>query len=583
MQRLTRLVSASLIAGAVALAAAAHAQNVVSGGGVVAQWIQLGPGSSAGALTGGSYGDQPLSTTPTILARAIITGGACPSLTVDGTLVIVMNQRFVTSQLTSTPGTATFTNDPANVGGTYPQYFVNSSVTAPATLGDGTAQATTSWAECEAVVPAGHTTATIGSVNLKLPIANPQRILVIGDTGCRMSTTAQQNCHDPAGFPFAALAAYEALFQPDLIIQVGDYFYRDTNCVPTKNEAATNGSPQLTANTPYVPGCNVVGNASYEPWGDTFDSWNADFIYPGNTLLATAPWVMARGNHESCGRGARGWFALLDPHPFNVAQVTCAGGSGATVVSGGPVYTGDFTPTYIVPMGNVNLLVHDSSYALDGCVDTNMAKNYDYDMTGVLNTLPTSSNNIYITHKPTFGLVAASAATAPCTVAGGPTNGGDFTEQYAYLGAPTGAGSAFSGGVPAKIGMFLSGHIHQFEYVNFNDYVHFAPQLIVGTGGDNIDPTANPAGDTTYNQPSPNLIYHFTSTPFDVHNTASASFAPSTTTVHAAYSQAEFGFALLQTTSTGYIANVYNIYAAKAGRCTITMGNPGPRNIACWD
>ena len=58
---------------------------------------------------------------------------------------------------------------------------------------------------------------------------------------------------------------------------------------------------------------------------------------------------------------------------------------------------------------------------------------------------------------------------------------------------------------------------------------------------------------------------------------------PSTTTsttVHAAYSQAEFGFAVLDATPTGYIANVYNINSTKAGRCTITLN---PRNIACWD
>jgi hypothetical protein len=491
MHALNRLVSATLAAfGVVTLAGAAQAQNVV------AQWIQLGPGSSPAALANGSYGDLPLSTTPTILARAIISDGSCPSLTVDGTLSITMTTRVVGSQLTNAPGTATFTNDPAKVGGTYPQYFVSASATTPGNFPDGTAKVTTSWAECEAVVPAGHTTATIGAVNLKLPVANPQRILVIGDTGCRMSTSAQQNCHDPAAFPFAALANYEALFQPDLIIQVGDYFYRDTNCVPTSTAAATNGSPAITKNVEPVPGCSNPTNAAYETWGDTFDSWNGDFFYPGNTLLASAPWAMARGNHESCGRGARGWFALLDPHPFNINQVKCAGGVGATAVTTSPVYTGDFTPTYIVPAGNVNLLMHDSSFANDAAVDANMAKNYDYDLTAVLNAVPSGSNNIYVTHKPTFGLVA-----------GAPTNGGDFTEQYAYLGAPTGVSSAFTGGVPASISMFLSGHIHQFEYVNFNDYFHYAPQLIVGTGGDNIDPTANPNGDSVYLTKTPNQIY----------------------------------------------------------------------------
>jgi hypothetical protein len=558
-----RLASAAMLAGGLAtLPFAARADNVV------ARWIQLGPGSSATALANGQYGDQPLSHTPTILARAIISGDACPALTVDGSLSITMTTRVVGTQLTSTPGTTSpsgATNNPANVGGTYPQYFVNPAAVSPANFPDGTAMTTTSWGECEAVVPAGHSTATIGSVSLKLPVANPQRILVIGDTGCRMATTAQQNCHSPSGFPFAALASYEALFNPDLIIHVGDYFYRDTNCVPTTTAAATNGGGAITAGVPFVPGCNVPTNAAYEPWGDTFDSWNADLFYPAQTLLAAAPWVMTRGNHESCGRGARGWFALVDPRPFNMAQVRCAFDAGLTAVTTGAVYTGDFTPGYVVPAGLVNLVVHDSSFANDSAVDANMAKNYDYDVTGVLNTLPTNSLNFFVTHKPVFGLAS-----------GAPTNSGDFTEQYAYTGAPSGVSSAFTGGIPAKVAMLLSGHIHQFEYVNFNDYTHYAPQLIVGVGGSNIDPTTNPNG---FTPPSGGLTYAYQSQAFTVHDTATTGTTTSTV-VHAAYSQAEFGFAVLDATSTGYIANVYNINSTKAGRCTITLS---PRNIACWD
>jgi hypothetical protein len=300
--------AAAIVFGLAVHAGAAHADNVVT------RWIQLGPGSSSSALANGQYGDQPTSTTPTILARAVISGGACPALTVDGSLSITMRQRFNGSQVTNTPGTATYTNGKAG----YPGYFVSSNATTPANFPDGTPEATTSWGECEAVIPAGHTTANIGGTTLKLPIAKPQRILVIADTGCRMSSASQQNCHDPAGFPFAALAAYEAQFQPDLILHVGDWFYRDTNCV-----VPASGS---VAAYEYVTGCSNPTSAAYEPWGDTFDSWNHDVFFPGNSLLVAAPWVMARGNHESCGRGARGWFALLDPRPFNLAQVTCAGG-----------------------------------------------------------------------------------------------------------------------------------------------------------------------------------------------------------------------------------------------------------------
>ncbi len=538
---------AALIGIMAASMGAARADNVV------ASWIQLGPGSSGA----GTYGDQPSSTTPTILARAVISGGACPTLLVDGAAGPAMNARFDASTLGSlTPspatshapfGTVTYSNGAAG----YPTSFVSNTVAA--NFPDGTAMASTAWTECEAVIPAGHTTATIGSQTLKLPVANPQRILVLADTGCRMAGGAQQNCHSASGFPFAALAAYEAQFKPDLIVHVGDYFYRDTNCiVPASGNVAAHE---------YVTGCSDPTNAAYETWGDTFDSWNADVFYPGKPLLAAAPWVMTRGNHESCGRGARGWFAFLDPHPYSYAQVNCLGGAGYQTAAPGGAYSADFTPTYAVPAGQVTLLVHDSSFANDGKIDTNMAKNFDYELTSLLTALGSSGPSMFfVTHKPTFGLVS-----------GATTNAGDFTEQYTFTGAPTGVGSAFTGGVPTSIAMFLSGHIHQFQYVNFNDYTHYAPQLIVGVGGDNLDPTANPNG------VSP--IYAYQSQNFTVHDTSSVG-TTTTAAVGHAYSQAEFGFAVLQATPTGYIANVYNIGASRAGRCTITLNK---RNIACWN
>jgi hypothetical protein len=81
------------------------------------------------------------------------------------------------------------------------------------------------------VVPAGHTAATIDGVQLKLPVANPKRILVIADTGCHINGPAsQQDCHNPAAFPLQYLANLEAQFTPDLIVHVGDYFIIATPC-----------------------------------------------------------------------------------------------------------------------------------------------------------------------------------------------------------------------------------------------------------------------------------------------------------------------------------------------------------------
>ena len=522
--------------------------NLVGADTVVQSWIQLGPGSSPESPARGVYGDQPASMTPTILARAIVTDhtAGCPGLVVDGRLAMKMTMRFNGGQLTHTPGSPGFSN--AERGG-YPTFFVSAEATAPAVFPDGTAKATIAWGLCEAVVPSGHRTARIGDAVLKLPVAAPKRIVLIGDTGCRMARAAQQKCHDPADFPFAAVAAQAAKTKPDLIVHAGDYFYRDSDCeVPASGQSAAH---------PYAEGCDNPASSAYETWGDTFDSWNADLFYPGRKLLDAAPWVMIRGNHESCGRGARGWFALLDPRPFDMANVTCAGGSVAGAVAGDkPVYSADFSPGYLVPAGKVNFLVHDTSYANDIAVDATMARNYDLDLTALLTAMPTNAVTILVTHKPAYGMIGGSTASS-----------GNQTEQFTFSGNAS-SHSVFAGGMPASVAFLLAGHIHQFEYVSFADRVHYAPQLVTGMGGDKLDRTVNPDGHSTE--------YAYRSKPFTVHNAVKST---TETMVTHAFSRAEFGFAVLDRRRNGYAVSVRRVDGTKAGKCTITFR---PRDIVCW-
>ena len=248
------------------------AQGETGGTGqTVARWIQMAPGSSTNALVSGNYGDQPTSVFPTILARAIVSGGACPVVHLDGGLTWPLRVRFTGSSLTNVPGTAGATNAKAG----YPQYFVQN--TAPQNFPNGTPMATTSWTECESALPFGYHTATIDGVDLALPKAKPTRFLVLADTGCRMAGALaanganQQNCSDPTTFPLAYLANLEATFKPDLVVHVGDYFYRDTNCNNT------------------FPGCADPTSANYEMYGDTFDSWNADLLFPGQVAARRRP------------------------------------------------------------------------------------------------------------------------------------------------------------------------------------------------------------------------------------------------------------------------------------------------------
>src|ERR1700741_4107213 len=62
------------------------------------------------------------------------------------------------------------------------------------------------------------------------PKPAPERILVLGDTGCRIKGSLVQPCNEPTQWPFAALAQAAAKCKPDLVIHVGDYLYRETPC-----------------------------------------------------------------------------------------------------------------------------------------------------------------------------------------------------------------------------------------------------------------------------------------------------------------------------------------------------------------
>jgi hypothetical protein len=112
---------------------------------------------------------------------------------------------------------------------------------------------------CGAVVPRGVTGISIpvaamgepmGLImkRLPVPVADPQRILVLGDTGCRIKGPALQACNDPKAWPFPGLAKAAAAQNPDLVIHLGDYLYRESACPAT------------------FPGC------AGSPWGDNWAS-----------------------------------------------------------------------------------------------------------------------------------------------------------------------------------------------------------------------------------------------------------------------------------------------------------------------
>jgi hypothetical protein len=171
---------------------------------------------------------------------------------------------------------------------------------------------------CALHLPAGAAQAMVGARAFPLPTHPARRILIFGDTGCRLKGKEVQACNDPRQWPFAEIAKRAAAMKPDVVIHVGDYYYRETACPETMTGCA--GSPH----------------------GDNWTSWDADFFAPAQPLFDAAPWVMARGNHEDCKRGGQGWFRFLD--------------AGAP-----PAECRTVTDAYTVDLGGLDLYVLDSA------------------------------------------------------------------------------------------------------------------------------------------------------------------------------------------------------------------------------
>ncbi len=271
---------------------------------------------------------------------------------------------------------------------------------------------------CEALLPIDATQIAVTGRPLPSPPAAARRIAVIGDTGCRIEGRAVQNCLHPKAWPFATIAAAAAAKKPELIIHVGDYYYRENACPQERTACA--GSP----------------------FGDRWPTWQAEFFGPAAPLFGAAPWLMIRGNHESCKRGGRGWFRLLDPSPMRRDCV-------------------DSTPGYRVSVSGLELLPFDNADADDFLAPPDKVIAYAAQLTPLLATAAPGS--WLITHRPVW-------ATGQ--------------DKLAALRINQTMQQAIRDRVPANLDMVLSGHIHDFISYAFGP--ERPAQLIVGTGGDTL-------------------------------------------------------------------------------------------------
>ncbi len=271
---------------------------------------------------------------------------------------------------------------------------------------------------CEASLPPGASGVSIERYALPAPPRTVNTVVVFGDTGCRMKGGEQQNCGDLAAWPFAKIAQSIAAVHADLAIHVGDFYYRENNCVP-----------------------GVAGCVNY--WGDTSQSWNADWFVPAKPIFASVPLVLTRGNHEDCRRGGPAWFRYLEPSE----NTACPNGPAAA----------DGTPPYALSVGGLRIVELDSSADTSDVPPTDPARvsyyTRSFEAARALAAGP-GERAWLVTHRPPY---ASANMTAVLST------------------------------TPADLGPFdvvLVGHVHDFVAI---DLAAYPPLVVNGESGDDLD------------------------------------------------------------------------------------------------
>jgi hypothetical protein len=371
------------------------------------------------------------------IARLITPYLACPSITVDGVPSAMTVRALPATLPIRTTSTDTTLAAAMTSGNSKPSVFTSTT--------------------CEFLLPAGATTATVAGIKLPLPKSVVNRVVIVGDTGCRISIgNVYQACGDTAQWPFSVISTVAAAMQPDLVLHVGDYQYRDNPC-PPGNTACTG-----------------------TPWGYGSDSWAADLFTPAAPLLAAAPWVMVRGNHETCNRAGQGWYRYLDPNPYDSSGLkTCNDPANDN--------TGNFNDPWAVSFGDTQFVVFDSANASKTAYSPAAFQPYTTELTEASVLATPSLLNIWAVHHPVLGYSAANP----------PTLGSPGLQSVMNAAYP---GNYY----PPNIGIAVHGHVHDFQAFNFSS--NHPATFVAGNGGDNLDSalpaTFNPNGDL----PAPNTV-----------------------------------------------------------------------------
>ena len=410
-----------------------------------------------------SSGGTPLSA-GALYARAITQGTSCPQITIDGK-----------SQAMSVRAPAVTQVD------TSPKYSTGSK--------------TTPWKSdfnvltCEFKVPDGAKTAIVNGQALKLINGSStiNRVVVIGDTGCRIKGPAAfgspsgagdplQDCTDDRAWPYKRIAAAAASFNPDLILHNGDIHYREGIPAGVESPAGVAGTAK---NEDFLQQKGLTNTITYG-WA----AWQEDFFKPSGPLLAAAPWGITRGNHESCFRAATGWFHFLDPRPFPANEPKFS-------FAYDPNTCNDYIDPVTMTLNDLQIVLLDNSGMQSTPGANSNTQGWTHGdhirMARQLNAVSaqaaskdTSKVTWIVTHKPMFAFSGGSGQATPNTwqyqkaIAASGVSGVET-----YLGA--------NGTLPANAQMMHAGHVHGWQMLSFPASTNLPTSFLNGVGGDTLE------------------------------------------------------------------------------------------------
>lgn len=283
---------------------------------------------------------------------------------------------------------------------------------------------------CQSELPKSFSRVEVGGVSLVAKKKALTKVAVIGDTGCVRKRSKEQqienqNCTDSKEWPFPEIAKQVGEWNPDLVIHVGDYIYRENLC-PMDQPNCADGKLR-----------------------DRWLGWKEDFFKSAQPLLTKAPWIFTRGNHEKCKKASSGWFAFLDPAAQS-APASCEA----------------FTDPYLVQLEKMGILVLDTSSESEFEPKSALKSRFKMQLDLVAKARQANAlESIWVvSHKPFWAVEPA-----------------DPLKKLGQMPMSENLMSAAFQFPLQSVQLVLSGHVHSFQALSFED--KRAPQIVAGTSG----------------------------------------------------------------------------------------------------